>query len=273
MILVTGATGTVGREVALQLLEAGEQVRAISRDPASADLPDGVEVLAADLSCPDERLDAALAGVSAMYLLPVFGQVPAAVEAAARAGVEHIVMLSSQAVTWSAGEPHIACEDAVRGSGLRHGFVRTGALMANDLNWLPQLRSGVVRGVYGMAAMAPIDERDIAAVVVGALLTDRTEDVFTVTGPASLTQVDRVRMIGEFLGRETRYEELPREHVRQQMARHMALAVVDELLDHRATLEGTTAEVLSTVEDVTGRPPRVYEAWLDHHEAKFRAAV
>ncbi|HET6358303.1 NAD(P)H-binding protein [Streptomyces sp.] len=272
MILVTGATGHVGRHVVSGLLEAGEKVRALSRNPGSRPWPPGVEVLPGDLTQPG-TLAAALGGVDSMYLFPVFGAVPDAVEAARQAGVKHVVMLSSQAIEYSTGDPHLACEEAVTASGLSWTFVRTGALMVNDLHWAGQFAGeGVVRGAYESSPLAPIDERDIAAVVVRSLLTPRSGTVHTVTGPQSLTQVDRVRIAGQVLGRTVPFEELPREHVRKQMTAHLPAALVDELLDHRASLVGTTAEVLPTVEQVTGRAPYTYAEWLAHHEADFRPA-
>ena len=273
MILVTGATGHVGRNVVRELVDAGREVRVLTRDPAGRVFPDGVDVAAGDLRRP-ETLPQALAGVESMYLFPVFGAVPEVVRAARQAGVRHVVLLSSQAVAYSAGEPHIACEEAVAASGLSWTFVRTAALMVNDLQWIPQVAAGdgeaVVRGVYGDAAMAPIDERDIAAVVVRSLLEPRPRQVYTVTGPQSLTQVERVRVVAGLLGRPARFEELPREPVRGMMAAHMPPSVVDELLDHRASTVGTTAEVLPTVETVTGRPPYTYAEWLAHHEADLK---
>ncbi len=272
MILVTGATGHVGRHIVSQLLESGVRVRALARNPMAREWPDGVEAVAGDLTRP-ETLPDALTGVESLYLFPVFGAVHGAVEAARQAGVKHVVMLSSQAVEYSAGEPHIACEEAVTVSGLSWTFVRTGVLMVNDLQWAEQFTGGdVVRGAFGQAAMAPIDERDIAAVVVQSLLTPQNGAVHTITGPQSLTQAERVCIAGERFGRPVRFEELPRDHVRRQMAAHMPEAVVDELLDHRASLVGTTAEVLPTVEQVTGRPPHTYADWLAYHAADFRPA-
>ncbi|WP_160159212.1 NAD(P)H-binding protein [Streptomyces sp. SLBN-118] len=269
---MTGATGHVGRHIVSGLLEAGGKVRALSRNPGSRPWPAGVEVVPRDLKQPG-TLAAALGGVESMYLFPVFGAVPEAVEAARRAGVKHVVMLSSQAIEYSEGEPHQACEEAVSASGMSWTFVRTGALMVNDLHWAGQFAGeGVVRGAYGMSPLAPIDERDIAAVVVRSLLDPRSGTVHTVTGPQSLTQVERVGIASRVLGRTARFEELPREHVRQQMTAHLPPALVDELLDHRASLVGTTAEVLPTVERVTGRAPYTYAEWLAYHEADFRPA-
>lgn len=270
MILVTGATGNIGKHVVRQLLDAGQKVRAITRDPGRCTMPDDVEVVAGDLTRP-QTLPAALRGVDSLFLFPVFGALRGPLDAARRAGVEHVVMLSSQAVAYVVGEPHIECEEAVAGSGLSWTFVRPSVLMANDLAWAPQIANGgTVRGVYGSAATAAIDERDIAAVAVRALLTPRSGTAYTVTGPQSLTQIERVRIIGEAIDCPTRFEELPREHVRQQMLAHMPAAVVDAMLDLRASLQGSTAEVLPTVETVTGRPPHTYAEWLAYHERDFR---
>ena len=190
MILVTGATGHVGKHIVRGMVEAGEKVRALSRNPGSRPWPPGVEVLPGDLTQPG-TLAAALGGVDSMYLFPVFGAVPGAVEAARQAGVKHVVMLSSQAIEYSSGDPHLACEEAVTASGLSWTFVRTGALMVNDLHWAGQFAGeGVVRGAYGSSPLAPIDERDIAAVVVSSLLTPRSGTVHTVTGRAPYTYAE-----------------------------------------------------------------------------------
>jgi NAD(P)-dependent dehydrogenase (short-subunit alcohol dehydrogenase family) len=100
MILVTGATGNVGRQVVNQLIDAGERVRAISRDPARAGLPAGVEVLPADLREPG-GLPVALDGVDAAYLFPVRGHLGGFLSAARKAGLCRVVLLSSLAVTSS----------------------------------------------------------------------------------------------------------------------------------------------------------------------------
>ncbi|MFF0308182.1 NAD(P)H-binding protein [Streptosporangium sp. NPDC004379] len=276
MILVTGATGNVGRNVVRQLLDAGEKVRAITRDPARADLPGDVEVLPGDLTRP-ETLPVALRGVDKAFLFPVFGSLGDFLRIGAEAGLRHVTLLSSSAVTipepnWI-GEQHIACERAVQDSGLAWTFVRPGAFMTNDLNWAPQIRHGdVVRVPYGEAAMAPIDERDIAAVAVRSLLDEHAGRSHVLTGPRSLTQAERVRIIGEAIGRPLRLEEQPREEAREHLVRRMPAQGVDFLLDALAASVGREAQVLPTVEEVTGRPAHTYEEWAAHHAGDFRAA-
>ncbi|HEV7896787.1 MAG TPA: SDR family oxidoreductase [Planosporangium sp.] len=276
MILVTGATGNVGRQVVNQLLDAGEKVRAISRDPARAGLPAEVEVLRADLGEPD-TLPAALRGVDRAYLFPVSGRLDGFLAAARDARLDRIVLLSSLAVTFDPldpiGQAHAGCERAVADSGLPWTFVRPGAFMANDLAWAPAIRAGdVVRGPYGDAATAPIDERDIAAVAVRALLDEgHAGRAYELSGPESLTTVDRVRLIGEAIGRDLRFEEQAPEEARRQMAGYgVPPAIVDALLAMFASAVGTTAPVLPAVEEVTSRPPYRYARWVERHAADFR---
>ncbi|WP_433241003.1 SDR family oxidoreductase [Streptosporangium sp. CA-135522] len=276
MILVTGATGNVGRNVIDQLISRGEKVRAIARDPGNAKLPDGVEVFQGDLRRP-ETLPAALAGVDRAFLFPVFGALDGFLDAAARAAVGHVVLLSSSSVTYPRlnriGRMHVECEQAVTRSGLPWTFVRPGAFMTNDLTWAPMIRAeGVVRTAYGDAAVAGIDERDIAAVAVSALLDDgHAGQAYKLTGPESLTQVERVRILGEVIGGPVRFEEVPPERARQQMIdSSLPPEFADTVLEVLAALAGKTAEVLPTVEEVTGRPPYTYAQWAARHAGDFR---
>src|SRR4051812_20796443 len=187
MILVTGATGKVGRHVVAQLLAAGEQVRAMTRDPAKANLKEGVEVVAGDLA-DSAAVAAALSGVKRVYLFPAHGGVGAFLAGAAAAaaaaakgtGLERVVLLSSAAVVEGVteqpnalGAAHRGVEEAIEGSGYAWTFVRPGQFASNALMWVPAIRGeGVVRGPYPDAASAPIDPFDIAAVAVQALLAD-----------------------------------------------------------------------------------------------------
>ncbi|WP_426512423.1 NAD(P)H-binding protein [Dactylosporangium sp. McL0621] len=277
-ILVTGGTGNVGADVVRRLLDVGEDVRVMTRNPGGRTFPAGVEVVPGDLSRP-ETLPAALSGIERALLFPASTGVDAFLDAARPAGLRHVVLLSSASVTAPSpgyiGERHLNLERAVAASGLPWTFVRPGAFMTNDLAWAPQIiEGGVVRGVYGNAAMAPVDPRDIAAVAVRALLDGRTGEAYTLTGPQSLTQVERVRIIAETIGRPLRFEEVSRTRFREQMLlRGMPGPVVDQLFDGLAARDGTTAEVLPVVEDVSGRPPFTYAQWVAHRVAAFRPAA
>ncbi|MEU8319601.1 SDR family oxidoreductase [Nonomuraea sp. NPDC048881] len=274
MILVTGATGNVGRQLVDLLLGAGEQVRAISRNPERAGLPDGVEVVKADMS-QTEDLRVALRGADRAFLLPAAGQVDGFLREAARAGLGHVVLLSALAVTMKQagvlGSAHAEYERAVAGSGLPWTFLRPGAFMANDLRWAPGVKNGgVVRAPFAEAATAPIDERDIAAVAARTLLDDgHAGKAYELSGPASLTTADRVRILGEVLGRDLRLEELSPEQAREQMIAHTPAPVVDSMLTLFASFVGRAADVSPAVRELTGDAPHTYADWAARNAAAF----
>lgn len=274
MILVTGATGNVGANIVSQLLEVGEKVRVLTRNPTDHAFPGQVEVVAGDLTRP-ETLPEALTGIDRAFLFPLHNALDGFLDAAKQANLQHVVLLSSAAVTYATpgliGEGHLQVERAVAASRLPWTFIRPDYFMTNDLIWSQQITDGdVVRGVYGNAAVPPIDPRDIAAVAVRALLDARVGEAFLLTGPQSLTQIDRVRIIAETIGRPVRFQEVPREQFRQQLLGHgMPTPVADAYLDGLATLDGKSAQTLPTVEEVTGRPPFTYAQWVAHHAAAF----
>jgi uncharacterized protein YbjT (DUF2867 family) len=277
MILVTGATGNVGSHVVRQLLEEGEKVRVMTRNPSGHAFPDQVEVVTGDLTQP-ETLSEALSGIERAFLFPVFQGVGGFLDVAKRAGLRHVVMLSSVSVTWSepgwVGEVHLRLERSVEASGLAWTFVRPDGLTTNDLVWAPQIIEGdVVRGRYGEAATAPVDPRDIAAVAVRGLLDGRIGEGYSVTGPQSLTQIDRLRVIAETIGRPLRWEEQSEDWFRDEMARlGMPAPGIDDYVDALTARVGKPTEVLPTVEQVTGRPPFTYAQWAADHAAAFGAA-
>ncbi|MER6942409.1 SDR family oxidoreductase [Nonomuraea sp. NPDC000554] len=275
MILVTGATGNVGRHVVNLLLQAGEQVRATSRNPERAGLPEGVEVIRADMSLPED-LHAALQGADRAFLLPAAGQVRGFLDVAVKAGLGHVVLLSALAVTMKQagvlGSAHAEYEQAVTESGLPWTFLRPGAFMANDLRWAPGIKNGgVVRAPFGEAATAPIDERDIAAVAARTLLDDgHAGKTYALTGPESLTTAERVRILGEVLGRDLRFEELSPEQAREQLIAQTPAVVVDSMLTLFGSFVGKTAEVSPAVRELTGGAPHTYADWAAQNATVFR---
>lgn len=278
MILVTGATGNVGGNVLRQLLDAGERVRALTRDPGTARLPAGVEVVGGDLAEPS-TLAGAFDGVHRMFLFPVPATAAEVLELAKGAGIERLAVLSSSAVT-QPGENmisvmHRTVEDAVRRSGLAATYVRPGGFATNTLRWAPTVRAeGVVRAPYPEAAMDSIHEADIAAVATAALLDDgHVGAEYQLTGPASITQAEQVEAIAAATGRPVRLEELTPERAREDMVQVMPAEIADLLLGYLARSVGTEAEVLATVEQVTGRPGRTYAEWARDHAADFAPAA
>lgn len=238
MILVTGATGNVGHNLVRELIKTGQQVRALTRDPTSSALPDSIDLVSGDLTRPD-TLHAVLQGVDRAFLFPVFGAINGFLANAKQAGTQHIVLLSSAAVTFPQpgriGEQHLACEQAVADSGISWTFIRPSVFMTNDLAWADQIKhDGTVQGAYGRAATAPGDERDIAAVAAHTLLNPQPAQAHELTGPQALSQIDRGRIIGETLGLPAHFEEMPRDDVRRQLLDHMPPPAADFLLDQLA---------------------------------------
>ena len=280
-VLVTGATGQIGSEVVSQLRGTGCRIRAMTRNPRSANLPPDVEIVPGDLSAPD-TLDACLDGIDSVFLLwiaPLAAAAPALERIAAHA--RQIVLLTSPHRTPHPffQQPnalrgiHAGVEQLIEASGLRWTFLRPGPFAINCRNWwAPQLRNGdVVRWFYADAATAPVHEGDIAAVAVRALCDEGHDGCeHVLTGPASLTQREQVRIIGDAVGRPLRFEELSRESAREQMlAMTFPPPVADMLLNAYAAAVGQPALVTSTVLEVTGAPARSFHDWAVDHAGDF----
>jgi uncharacterized protein YbjT (DUF2867 family) len=277
-ILVTGATGTVGRQVVSQLLDAGNQILAMTRNPDAARLPSGITVARGDLTIP-ETLQECLEGVDAVFL--VWTAPPAAAAAAVQRIAKHarrIVLLTAPHQTphpfFQQPNPlaalHAEIERLVKNSRLEWTILRPGMFAANTLLWwAPQVRAGnVVRWPYGDAPTAPIDERDIAAVAVRALIEpghDRAE--YVLTGPESLTQREQVASIGEVIGRELRFEELSPEQAPRELP--FPESVMNMLLNAWKAAIGQPAYVTSAVAEVTGRTSRNFREWVSDNSAAF----
>ena len=280
VILVTGATGNVGRHVVSQLLHTGAAVRALARNPDSAGLPGGVDVVRGDLSAPD-TLDACLNGVDAVFLLwpgLTADFAPAVLDVISK-HARRIVFLSSLGVRDDLEQQpdpinalHADIEHVIEQSGLEWTFLRPGGFATNTLWWAPQIRAdGVVRWVYGACARALIHERDIAAVAVRALTSDgHGAAKYLLTGPQSLTQVEQVHIIGEAIGRPLRFEEISPEAMRPQLLTRLPPAVVDGALKYWARLVTEPELVSPTVEEVTGAPARPFRDWVIDHAGDFR---
>lgn len=283
MILVTGATGNIGRELVRALAQGGAQVRALTRQgPASgsgqAEWPAGVEQATGDLNSPD-RMRSVLTGVRGMFLLPGYQDMAGTLAGAKTAGVEHVVMVSSSSVEGGEASNAVTrymmdAEDAVRASGLPWTFLRSFGFMSNALQWIPQLRTGdVVRAPWANVRVAVIDPYDIAAVAAVALTSAGHEGrVYTLSGPEPLSPADRVRILGEVLDRPLTFEGQPDDEARAEMSRAMPAEYVDAFF--RFYSGGTLDESCPRpdVHDVTGRPPRTFRAWAQAHASAFPAA-
>ncbi|SIM52157.1 NAD(P)H-binding protein [Micromonospora cremea] len=271
MILVTGATGVVGREAIRLLLDGGTKVAAVTRNP-NADLPAG-----AQLVHPDEV--SALHGVEGILLSPrAVGAAAAGLLAhRGKTGTRRVVVLSAVTVQYPAGHARFrqqfqAVENIARDCGLDWTILRCTDFAANTLVWARQIQAtGTVRGAYPSARTSTVDERDIAAVATLALTyPEHAGQTYLLTGEQSLTQSEKVAAIGGALGRTLSFVEAgPDEIHRGMLAAGLPDEVPDRLLGSLADYAREAGPTTDTVRRLLGRPARAYATWAMDHSAAF----
>jgi uncharacterized protein YbjT (DUF2867 family) len=274
-IVVTGATGNVGRPLVAELVAAGAEVRAVSRRPDSAVLPAEVKIF--------DTAAAAIPGASAVFLnsRALGDDMKAVVRQAQRQGVVRLVALSainveddfSRQPSRYRGDRNKEAEQLAVESGLEWVSLRPSVFATNFAGmWAAQIRHGnVVSGPYAAASSAPIVERDIAAVAARALLTnDVVGQRIPLTGPESLTNTEMVDIMGSVLQRPLQYNEIPAEFVRQ---RFVGLGFPAEFGDAYIAMLATTidqpAMVTDDVERMLGRPAESFRRWVTEHASLF----
>ncbi|EST26830.1 SDR family oxidoreductase [Streptomyces niveus] len=279
MIVVTGATGNIGRPLTQALAEAGEQVTAVSRHTAA--VPDGVRHVVADLAEP-AGLRPALDGAKALFLLlsgdlHATGAAPAdIIGEAASAGVRRVVLLSTLGVvTRPFGETRIAMralEDTLRESGLEWAILRPGGFASNALWWAESVRARqVVAAPFGDIGVPVIDPADIAAVAAACLLEDRhTGGAYELTGPEVITPRGQTEAIAAALGTPVRFHQLTREEAKAAMSQSMPAELADDTLDILGSPSPAESRVSPDVERILGRAPRPFADWAARHVAAFR---
>jgi uncharacterized protein YbjT (DUF2867 family) len=277
-IVVTGATGNVGRPLVALLSAAGVHVRAVTRDPAAAGLPAEVTWI--------DTVQAGLTGATGLFLnsRALGADLEEAIGQAKEAGVTRLVALSalnadddfSRQPSRFRGDRNREVERLAIESGLQWTSLRPAmfASLIADM-WGPQLRVGdVVGGPYAAAAFAPIADTDIAAVAAHAFLTDDlTDRRVPLTGPQAFTNAELVAVLGDALGRSLRYREVPPDALRERMLGTGASA---EFVDAYIALQAAAAEepavVSPDVRDVLGRPATSFATWAADHRAAFTSA-
>ena len=274
-IVVTGATGNVGRPLVAELVAAGAQVRAVSRTPDTAGFPPGVEVVA---SAAD-----ALPGASAVFLnsRALGERLPEVVAQCRRAGVTKLVALSainadddfSRQPSRFRGDRNREVDQLAVGSGLAWVSLRPSVFATNFAGmWSAQIRAGdAVAGPYAAASTAPIVESDIATVAARALLTDDLlGQRIPMTGPQAFTNSELVKGIGDVLGRPLQYSEMPNDVVRQAF---IGLGFTAEFADAYIAMLAETVDkpalVTHDVEKILGRPATPFAQWVSDHRELF----
>ena len=279
-ILVTGATGHIGRRVVAQLDRIGRAVRAVTRSPESAGLPPRVELARADFAEP-ATLDPWLDDVDAAFLVwtaPVATAADVIQRIAAR--VPRIVLVTSPHQTPhpffqqpnALRAVHAELDRLVETSGAAWTILRPAIFALTSLWWWgAQIRTGdVVRWFHGDAAAAPVHEDDLAAVAVCALCEPgHNGRDYVLTGPESLTQREQLAAIAHAIGRPLRFEELSEPDARAELLAIMPPPVLDLLLPAYRAAVGRPAFVTATVSEVTGVPARTFSAWARDHAAEF----
>ena len=278
-ILVTGATGNVGRPLVASLLATRAEVRALTRDPATANLPSDVDVTGGDYAAPAvftgavRRVDAVFFNIGAIRT-----GLEDLLAAARNAEVSKIVMLSSTTVqdegeqTYALGTQHKVAEDAVKASGIDWTILRCGGFATNTLSWASSVRAdSVVRAPYGEAATALLAEQDIAAAAARVLLDPgHVGQTYYLTGQESLTQIQQADAIGSAIGRPVRFEELPPDAFRQFATERFPAPVIEDMLRHWSMSVRRTADVAPDLEKLIGRQATTFARWAVQHADAFR---
>lgn len=272
MIVVTGATGNVGRPLVRALSKSGAQVTAVSRRPAGEGLPPGVRHHAADLAEPD-RLKTVLDGADALFLLlagelvVTGGDTPGLLGAARAGGVRRVVLLSSQGTRTRPGAvPYAglrAAEDAVRDSGLEWTILRPGGFYSNAFAWAEMIRAQrMVAAPFAGVGLPFVDPADVAgaaaAILGGGSHAART---YELTGPAPVSPRQQAEAIGAALGTRLEFAELSRGEARARMLEFMPAPVADVTLDLLGQPAAAEQRVSPDAEMILGRPPRTFAQW------------
>ena len=258
MILITGATGNVGGQVAAGLADL--EPRRLSR---SASGPGAVAGDLTDLELMEKALD----GVDRVFLLWPMAPAPLAeplVDLLSRR-VERVVFLSTLTIA-------VGLDDDIDDSGLARTFIRASGFATNLLWEAHAIKSGVVRKPFGAAGRSLVHEHDLGAVAAQALRDDAYAGTeLVVTGPEAVTQRRQIELIAEATGRPIRWEELSQDAAHAEMVgAGWDPTMAADLLDYYGSLVEAPEPVTSTVADVTGVPARSFRQWAQDHADAFR---
>jgi uncharacterized protein YbjT (DUF2867 family) len=275
MILLTGATGTVGRATAAALTAAGVPFRVAARTPLKAEAL-GMAAVEMDWDRP-ETLGAAFAGADKLFLLTPVSErqaeyVAAAALAAKQQGIRHIVRLSvidaEVEPGYAMGRVHRAGERSIEASGIPWTFLRAGSFAQNFVNYygVDPYKSVPVYLPHGPGGASWVDARDVGEVAAKALTESGHEGkAYVLTGGEAVATADAIALLGEALGRQYEYIDVPEQAAREAMRAHGAPPwIVDALAELNALIRANQHNYVSpAVRQLLGRPPRSFRTYAD----------
>jgi uncharacterized protein YbjT (DUF2867 family) len=284
MILLTGATGTIGRATMAALRAAGEPFKVATRRPSELDAQ-GVDSVAFDWDELGSYLPA-MQGVDRLFLLTPnserqVGYVLQAIAAAKRAGVKHIVRLSVLGADADPGiilgRQHFAAEREIRASGIGWTMLRPSFFMDNFVNYygVDPRQDSQVYLPNGDGKAAWIDPADVGEVAAKVLAGDsQAGKIIDLTGPELLSTAAALAVMGAELGHRYTYVDVPEQAAREAMEKQgMPLWMVDGFLELNALVRlGYSANIANGVQEVLGRAPRTMREWARELKAASRAA-
>ncbi|MEU0672829.1 NAD(P)H-binding protein [Streptomyces sp. NPDC006172] len=275
MILITGGRGAVATHLTALLRRDGRAVRVGSAAPEELTPPDGVEAVRLDLTAPD-TFPAALVGITTVFLYASPDRVADFVDHARRAGVTHMVLLSSSAVLGPDPESdplarsHLDVERALLASPITTTILRPGSFASNAGGWAWAVRAGrPVSLPFPDAHTDPVHEKDVAE-AAHAVITDPRHHGgrFTLTGPESLTFAQQIEQLAAATGRPVPIDHVTREAWKRESAEYIPAAYADALLNWWESSD-KPLPLTRTVEELTGRPPRPFSTWAEDHAGDF----
>jgi uncharacterized protein YbjT (DUF2867 family) len=282
MILITGASGNVGKEVLKQIAQTGAEVRAAFQSVSKAvETPTGVEIVSLDYN-QAETLQTALKGVDRVFLVgPPNAQLTAlerkAMEVITHSDVRRVVKLSAMGGREAIfPRQHAESEDYIQSTGVPYTFLRPNGFMQNMVNYnAPTITTqSAFYGSEGDGRVSHIDIRDVAAVAVKALTENgHVGKAYTLTGPEALTNEEIAHILSDELGREIRFINLSPAQLKEAL---LSAGVpewnADALLDlQRLYREGKAATVTGNVEQILGRKPISFALFARDYRSAFDA--
>jgi len=280
-ILVTGATGKVGRELVTRLLQTGHSVRAATRNPAAAHqaFSTDVEVVEMDYEAT-ATWDAAVHWVDRVFLMPppldphAWSTIRPFLDWAVTTGVSKVVLLSAMDIENVPDSPLLRVERHLPGLGVSWAILRPNLYMQNlSSGWLRDgARRGEIELCVGDGRVSLVDSRDVSAVAALALDGDALDGTVSVlTGPEPLSLDAVARTLSDVAGHPIRYVPVPEERVRETLAaRRMRPGSIDTALAlYRSVREGRREAVHPDLHELLGRPPTQFPAFAAEHADSF----